>query len=112
MAKRNSMSSASRSRNHYRQSSDCSATTEARRGTVPASQLQGAESFDEIIRVERTRLMKAEAVFGCVAFAALYEDWLEQSPNKPCLEDALAAVGDLVRQSVDRFAAILSRSRP
>lgn len=35
--------------------------------------------------------MKAEAVLGCVAFALLYEDWLED-PKRLSFADAVAVV--------------------
>jgi hypothetical protein len=46
--------------------------------------------------------MKAQAMLGCVAFALLYEDWLDQS-TRPSFADAVGAVQDLVSEILDRL---------
>lgn len=58
----------------------------------------------KIISGERDRLMKAQAVLGCVVFALLYEDWLE-APDRPSFVDAVTAALDLVDEAVDRLEA-------
>jgi len=56
----------------------------------------------EIVTNERSRLIKAQAVLRCVAFALLYEDWLA-GPNRPCFADAVAVIEDLVAQTVEQL---------
>ena len=99
MAKRNSMSTARRSRNRNALAPADSGNTETHQSCIgPTAKPQsGDEGLPEIIRAERARLMRAEAVLGCVAFTALYQDWLKDAPNMPSLEDAVRAAGDLVR---------------
>ena len=106
MAKRNSMSRARQSRNASEepipQSGNKAASEsigEPAPGWAPRSNLS---NLREIVGDERKRLMKAQAVLGCVAFALLYEDWLEE-PNRPCFADAVAAVEDLVAETVERL---------
>ncbi len=108
MAKRNSMSTARRSRNRKQEPIPQSGNTVATesigdpaRGRLPRS---NPADVAKIISDERNRLMKAQAVLGCVAFALLYEDWLE-APNRPSFADAVAAALDLVNESVDRLDA-------
>jgi hypothetical protein len=110
MAKRNSMSKARLSRNRKQRPVTQSNTT--------ATRLTGNESgkkslrqtapvdLAKIIREERIRLMKAQAVLGCVTFALLYEDWLE-GLSRPCFADALTAVQDLVDRAVSGLPADL-----
>jgi hypothetical protein len=106
MAKRNSMSTARRSRNREQKP-----VTEVATPPVPNS---GDESpaepvsssspanLSEIVSKERTRLLKAQAVLGCLAFALLYEDWLEP-PHRPSFADAVAAAQDLINATLDRL---------
>jgi hypothetical protein len=58
--------------------------------------------LSEIVNEERTRLLKAEAVLGCLAFTLLYEDWLEP-PHRPSFADAVAAAQDLINATLDRL---------
>jgi hypothetical protein len=67
----------------------------------PASP-SGPANLSKIVNEERTRLLKAEAVLGCLAFALLYEDWL-QPPHRPSFADAVAAAQDLINASLDRL---------
>jgi hypothetical protein len=53
---------------------------------------------------ERTRLLKAQAVLGCLAFALLYEDWLEP-PHRPSFADAVTAAQDLINATLDRLGS-------
>jgi hypothetical protein len=106
MAKRNDMSTARRSRNRKEESIPQSGNTAALQsigepapGWAPQS---NPADVAKIISSERNRLMKAQAVLGCVAFALLYEDWLE-GPDRPSFVDAVAAVLDLVDEAVDRL---------
>ena len=106
MAKRNSMSTARRSRNRKQEpalQSGNMVATESTGDPAPGCPL-GTNPADvvTIISGERKRLMKAQAVLGCVAFALLYEDWLEGS-NRPSFADAVAAVQDLVSKSLEQF---------
>ena len=55
-----------------------------------------------MITTERRRLMKAEAVLGCVAFALLYEDWLEVT-SRPSFTDAVSVAQELVSETVERL---------
>ena len=108
MAKRNDMSTARRSRNRRHttvaQSGASTLTrsspeTEAISPTAPK-----AADTAEIIRNERDRLRGAQAVLDCVAFALLYEDWLEE-PNRPSFADAVAAVGGIIGETVEHFSS-------
>ena len=107
MAKRNSMSAARRSRNRKQEPVLQSGTAAAVRGgeePVLEPQSHGNSSdLAKVVRHERTRLIKAQAVLGCVAFALLYEDWLEEV-NRPSFADAIAAVDDLVGETIGRLA--------
>jgi hypothetical protein len=53
---------------------------------------------------ERIRLLKAQAVLGCLAFALLYEDWLEP-PHRPSFADAVTAAQDLISVTLDRLGS-------
>jgi hypothetical protein len=106
MAKRNSMSTARRSRNRKQEPVPQSGNTVAIKSiSDPApGEAPGSNPADvaTIISSERKRLMKAEAVLGCVAFALLYEDWLDRS-ERPSLVDAVTVVQDLVSETIDRL---------
>lgn len=106
MAKRNSMSTARRSRNREREPVSEPATPSVRHSgdTSPAEPASASNPADlsEIVSEERTRLLKAQAVLGCLAFALLYEDWLE-SAHRPSFADAVAAVQDLINATLDRL---------
>jgi hypothetical protein len=108
MAKRNSMSAARRSRNRKRELVPQSAATAATEGIGDPAPgwAPGSNPVDAatIISGERNRLMKAQAVLGCVGFTLLYEDWLE-GPNRPSFADAIAAVQDLVEEAVERLGS-------
>jgi hypothetical protein len=67
----------------------------------PACQSNPAD-LSEIVSEERTRLMNAQAVLGCLAFALLYEDWLEPL-HRPSFVDAVAAAQDLINATLDRL---------
>jgi len=106
MAKRNSMSTARRSRNSASRSADqnrrgvgsrAHATTE-----IESSPESRHGDLLKTICVERRRLMKADAVLGCIAFALLYEDWLD-NPRRPCFADAVAGAQELVAESLGRL---------
>jgi hypothetical protein len=106
MAKRNDMSRARRSRNREQKSVTECATAPlpnighaSKAGPAPAS---SPGDLAEIVSEERSRLQKAEAVLGCLAFALLYEDWLEP-PHRPSFADAVAAAQDLINATVDRL---------
>jgi hypothetical protein len=106
MAKRDSMSAARRSRNRKQEPVSEPATPSVRDSgdaspAEPASQSNTAD-LAEIVSEERTRLLKAEAVLGCLAFALLYEDWLEP-PHRPSFADAAAAAQDLINATLDRL---------
>ena len=106
MAKRNSMSTARRSRNRKQEPVSEPATPSVRHSgdaspAEPASQSNPAD-LSEIVSEERTRLLKAQAVLGCLAFALLYEDWLEP-PHRPSFADAVAAAQDLINATLDRL---------
>jgi hypothetical protein len=106
MAKRNSMSTARRSRNRKQEPITEPATpTVSNSGDAspagPASSSSLA-NLSGILNEERTRLLKAEAVLGCLAFALLYEDWLEP-PHRPSFVDAVAAAQDLINATLDRL---------
>jgi hypothetical protein len=106
MAKRNDMSAARRSRNRRQEPVTGPATPsipnsgDASPGG-PASASSPAD-LAEIVSEERTRLLKAQAVLGCLAFALLYEDWLE-APHRPSFTDAVAAAQDLINATLDRL---------
>jgi hypothetical protein len=106
MAKRNDMSTARRSRNRKQESVTEPATPRVPNsgdaspaGPAPAS---SPADLAEIVSEERTRLLKAEAVLGCLAFALLYEDWLEPQ-HRPSFADAVAAAQDIINATLDRF---------
>jgi hypothetical protein len=106
MAKRNSMSRARRSRNRKQEPvprSGNTVETESIGDSAPGS-APGSNPVDlvTIISRERKRLMKAQAVLGCVAFALLYEDWLDPS-ERPSFADAVAAVQDLVSETLEQL---------
>ena len=108
MAKRNSMSTARRSRNREQEPVSEPATPSVRRSgdaspAEPPPQSNPAD-LSQILREERTCLLKAQAVLGCLAFALLYEDWLEP-PNRPSFADAVAAAQDLISATLDRLGA-------
>jgi hypothetical protein len=67
----------------------------------PASPGNPAD-LSEVVSEERTPLLKAQAVLGCLAFAMLYEDWLEPL-HRPSFVDALAAAQDLINATLDRL---------
>jgi hypothetical protein len=107
MAKRNSMSTARRSRNRKQESAaqNDRTTIAARRGDDSAAKPSSENTPADLAGVigdERARLMKAQAVLQCVAFALLYDDWLEQS-NRPCFADAVNVAQDLISEAVDRL---------
>jgi hypothetical protein len=106
MAKRNSMSRARRSRNRKQEPVGEPATPSVRDSgsASPAEQASQSNPADlsEIVSEERTRLLKAQAVLGCLAFALLYEDWLEP-PHRPSFADAAAAAQDLINATLDRL---------
>jgi len=105
MAKRNDMSAARRSRNRKQEPVSEPAPSVRDTGDAspaePASQSHPAD-LAEIVSEERTRLLKAEAVLGCLAFALLYEDWLEPA-HRPSFVDAVAAAQDLINATLDRL---------
>jgi hypothetical protein len=106
MAKRNDMSAARRSRNRTQEPVSEPAIPSVRhsRGASPAEPASPSNPADlsEIVSEERTRLLKAQAVLGCLAFALLYEDWLEP-PHRPSFTDAVAAAQDLISATLDRL---------
>lgn len=106
MAKRNDMSAAPRSRNRKEESIPHTGNKVPTEGIGdPAPEWappSNPADVATIISSERNRLMKAQAVLGCVAFALLYEDWLDRS-NRPSFVDAVAAVQDLVSEALDRL---------
>lgn len=106
MAKRNDMSAARRSRNRKQEPITEPATPSVRNSgdaspAEPASPSSPA-NLSEILTEERTRLLKAEAVLGCLGFALLYEDWLEP-PQRPSFADAVAAAQDIINVTLDRL---------
>ena len=106
MAKRNSMSTARRSRNREQERDPQNGNTIVTEGMGDPAPGWAAGSnpahVAEIIGGERKRLMKAQAILGCVAFALLYEDWLEKQ-NRPSFADAVAAVHDLVSEVLEQL---------
>lgn len=106
MAKHNSMSTARPSRKrpamsaYQTQSRSSDPTAEEHLAASPITSKPA--DLKDIICMERRRLMRADAVLGCVAFALLYEDWLE-GPNRPCFADAVAVAQDLVMQTARRL---------
>src|SRR5688500_12535096 len=106
MAKRNDMSAARRSRN--REQEDARSRTEAvtlrgAEATRDSLPLDERDGLSEVMRRERRRLMQAQAILRCAAFALLYEDWLEDS-GRPSFSDVVAAVHDLVTETIERLA--------
>jgi hypothetical protein len=106
MAKRNSTSRARRSRNRKQEPVTEPGTLSVPESgdASPAEPTSGGSLVDlsEIVSEERTRLLKAQAVLGCLAFALLYEDWLEPR-HRPSFVDAVAAAQDLINATVDRL---------
>ncbi len=106
MAKRNDMSAARRSRNREQEPVSDPTTPPIRdSGDAPPAEPASPSNpavLSEIVSEERTRLLKAEAVLGCLAFALLYEDWLEP-PHRPSFADAAAAAQDLIAATLDRL---------
>jgi hypothetical protein len=106
MAKRDSMSRARRSRNREQEPISEPATPSVRHSgdASPADPASPSNPTDlsEIMSEERTRLLKAQAVLGCLAFALLYEDWLDP-PHRPSFADAVAAAQDLINATLDRL---------
>jgi hypothetical protein len=106
MAKRNSMSTARRSRNRKHESVPQSGNAAAIQSIgEPAPGWAPPSSFPnprDIGRDERMRLMKAQAVLQCITFALLYEDWLDK-PNRPSFADATAVVQELIDETVKRL---------
>lgn len=106
MAKRNDMSAARRSRNRKQKPASEPATPPVRHsGDVSSAEPAPPSSpadLSEIVSEERTRLLKAQAVLGCLAFALLYEDWLEP-PHRPSFADAVTAAQDLINTTLDRL---------
>jgi hypothetical protein len=106
MAKRNSMSATRRSRNRKQEPVSDPATLSVRHSgdASPAEPAFPSNPADlsEIVSEERSRLLKAQAVLGCLAFALLYEDWLEP-PHRPSFADAVAAAQDLINATLDRL---------
>ena len=108
MAKRDSMSMARRSRNRKQEPVSEPATPSVldSRDASPAEAVSPSRpaNLPVIVSEERTRLLKAQAVLGCLAFALLYEDWLEP-PHRPCFADAASAAQDLINATVDRLGS-------
>jgi hypothetical protein len=106
MAKRNSMSTARRSRNRKQELVTEPATPSVRHSgdASPAEPVSPSSpaNLSGIVSAERTRLLKAQAVLGCLAFALLYEDWLEP-PHRPSFADAVTAAQDLINATLDRL---------
>jgi hypothetical protein len=106
MAKRNDMSAARRSRNRKQETITEQATPSVPNSgdALPAERASPSSpaNLSEILNEERTRLLKAEAVLGCLAFALLYEDWLEP-PHRPYFADAAAAAQDIINVTLDRL---------
>jgi hypothetical protein len=100
------MSAARRSRNRKQEPISEPATRYVPHGgdASPAGAASPINSADlsEIVSQERSRLRKAQAVLGCLAFALLYEDWLEP-PHRPSFADAAAAAQDLIAATLDRL---------
>jgi hypothetical protein len=107
MAKRDSMSKARQSRNRKQEPAAGMETAAATRpSNQPAEPIPESNLIvpGEIIDDERMRLMKAEAVLGCVAFALLYEDWLGGA-ERPPFALAVAVVQDLIDETVERLGS-------
>jgi hypothetical protein len=106
MAKRNDMSAARQSRNRKQEPVNEPATPALRdSGDAPPAEPTFPSSpadLSEIVSEERTRLLKAQAVLGCLAFALLYEDWLEPL-HRPSFVDAVAAAQDIINATLDRL---------
>jgi hypothetical protein len=108
MAKRNDMSAARRSR-YRKQESVSEPNTPSVRGSGDASPAEPVSpsnpaDLSEIVNEERTRLRKAQAVLSCLAFALLYEDWLEP-PHRPSFADAVAAAQELINATLGRLGS-------
>ena len=106
MAKRNSMSTAHRSRNPHRKRVAKTEGTESNRmkARVGSQLVRPSAHGLASIASRRIQLMKAEAVLACVAFTLVYEDWLD-GPNRPTFADAVAAARDLVAQAVEQLGS-------
>jgi hypothetical protein len=108
MAKRDSMSTARRSRNcrlvaGERTKLMGSPGNGPQTGPIlPAAPSARAE-LRTPIAAWREQLMKADAVLSCVAFTLLYEDWLD-ADKRPCFADAVIVAQDLVREATERLA--------
>jgi hypothetical protein len=111
MAKRDSMSKARQSRNPKPKLTSQNGHAAIHRNhadAFPESLPENASSnLMETIRMERSRLMKAEAVLGCVAFALLYEEWLEAG-ERPCFADAVIVALDLVTEAAEHLTQVPS----
>jgi hypothetical protein len=106
MAKRNDMSAARRSRNREQEPTPQSTNTIANEqlgdpagGWAPPRN----PALAKIISDGQNRLMKAQAVLGCVEFALVYEDWLDRS-QRPSFADAVAVAQDLVSEAIAQLA--------
>jgi hypothetical protein len=108
MAKRNSMSTARRSRNGNQEPvSETAAPPVGDSGHASPVELGSPSNPADLLGIvseERTRLLKAQAVLGCLAFAMLYEDWLEPL-HRPSFVDAVAAAQDLIDATLDRLGS-------
>jgi hypothetical protein len=106
MAKRNSMSTARRSRNRKQdtviQRGATTAGLPSDRPTPEPISRSDPANLAESVSNARVRLIHAQAVLACIAFAMLYEDWLE-GPNRPSFEDAVTVVQDLVNDAIQRL---------
>jgi hypothetical protein len=105
MAKRNSMSRARRSRNRKQEPVNEPAAPSVNHSDAPPAEPASRSNrgdLAEIVSAERARLLKAQAVLGCLAFALLYEDWLEPL-HRPSFVDAVAAAQDLIDATLDRL---------
>lgn len=105
MAERNSTSKARSGRKlsvslerrpRIRRTRDASAARRA----VPAS----ANLMDS----ERERLMRAESILGCIAFALMYSDWREEEGTD--YATAVEVARELVRQSIGALEQLTSPS--
>lgn len=112
MARRNSMSTARQSRIRTSKRAidrdgvdtdrdNASALTESPLGITSGD-------FAVTINIERARLLKAEAVLGCVAFALTYEDWFEDPNRRPSFVDAVVAAQELVRGVLEGLDSVES----
>jgi hypothetical protein len=109
MAKRDSMSTAHRSRNRSPKSApDIGGTVVAPNDADDSAKppRRGRRThLTQIISTERVHLMRVEAVLACVAFALLYEEWLD-GPNRPCFADAIAVARELVDEAIERLGSV------